>query len=496
MAITRCPYCHAIIDENDKYCNNCGTQLLFTEDEEIEEEIPGEKIIEADVEEKDYTVDEPESEKRPAAKKDLDSEIDEELEEELDEKAEETALDKLIAAEAGEEDDEDVTEEVILVDEIEAAEAKSKDGSAALEKPDTVEVKEPEREESKGADAEVTNKVEDERDQAKKEEEGAGGEDEEAEKIPEALPLSPEEPAIEYASGSETPDIAATAGEAGLRPATFDSQELENLGKTVDLSRERIDKFLEVMAEKKVETGPVPAEPAPEKTPEPPTGTLPPWASTMKGAPVFPEETGPVETRKIRGGEPGTPDTEEVEIFPRQRTSDSTMGLPEKVSQSPLPFERHTEEVEEGEEGEEEREEEGTTEEEAKDLTPTEVVLPGGQVGRAREPFLPVREREPERPARTEIEAAGEVEEPAPRPPFSFSVFVRSKTFDLLFVGLFWLVALWLAASSMGMTLFGILGSMSGSMLLLYAVFVLLYFFLFKFFLGETLGDRLFRPRE
>jgi hypothetical protein len=33
-------------------------------------------------------------------------------------------------------------------------------------------------------------------------------------------------------------------------------------------------------------------------------------------------------------------------------------------------------------------------------------------------------------------------------------------------------------------------------MLLLYAVFVFIYFFLFKFFLGETLGDRLFRERE
>jgi hypothetical protein len=550
MAITRCPYCHAIIDENDKYCNNCGTQLLFTEDEEIEEEIPGEKIIEADVEEKDYTVDEPESEKRPAAKKDLDSEIDEEL----DEKAEETALDKLIAAEAGEEDGEDVTEEVILVDEIETAEAKSKDGSAALEKPDMVEVKGSERDESKGADAEGTDKVEDEKDLAKEGKAEAGGEDKEAEeeekeegekeeedeeeaeeeeladelevdleeeldedvkparkdetreyafvaapgdqtveKTPEALPLSPEEPHIEYVSRSETPDAAATAGEAGLRPATFDSQELENLGKTVDLSGEKIDKFLEVMTEKKVETGPVPAESAPGKTPEPPTGTLPPWASTMRGAPVFPEETGPVETRKIRGGEPGTPDTEEVEIFPRQRASDSTMGLPEKVSQAPLPFERRTNEMEEGEE---ELEEEGTVEEEAKDLTPAEVVLPGGQVGHAREPFLPVRERGLERPDRTEVEAAGEVEEAAPRPPFSFSFFLRSKTFDLLFVGLFWLVALWLAAYSMGLTLFGILGSMSGSMLLLYAVFVLLYFFLFKFFLGETLGDRLFRPRE
>ncbi|MGZ5423740.1 MAG: hypothetical protein ACXW2V_04000, partial [Candidatus Aminicenantales bacterium] len=317
--------------------------------------------------------------------------------------------------------------------------------------------------------------------------------DKTVESPPEPLPSSPEEPDIAYVSESETPDDTATAGEAGLRPVTFDSRELENLGKTVDLGREKIDQLLEVMTSKKVETGPVSAEPAPEKPADPPTGTLPPWASTMRGAPVFPEDTGPVETRKIRGGEPATTDTEEVEIFPRQRASDSTMGLPEKVSQAPLPFERPTDEAEEGEE---EREEEETAEDEVEDRTPEEVVLPAGQVRPAREPILPVREPEIERPARMAVEAAGEIEEPAPRPPFSFSVFIKSKTFDLLFVGLFWLVALWLAASSMGLTLFDILGSMSGSMLLLYAVFVLLYFFLFKFFLGETLGDRLFRPRD
>jgi hypothetical protein len=36
----------------------------------------------------------------------------------------------------------------------------------------------------------------------------------------------------------------------------------------------------------------------------------------------------------------------------------------------------------------------------------------------------------------------------------------------------------------------------STPVLLLYAVFIGLYFFLFKFFLGETLGDRLFKERE
>ncbi len=54
MAIRRCPYCKAIIDEGSEYCSNCGTQLLFPEDEFIEEEIPGEEIVEEEdeVEEK------------------------------------------------------------------------------------------------------------------------------------------------------------------------------------------------------------------------------------------------------------------------------------------------------------------------------------------------------------------------------------------------------------------------------------------------------------
>ncbi|MCK7489521.1 MAG: zinc ribbon domain-containing protein [Anaerotruncus sp.] len=131
MAITRCPYCHAIIDENDKYCNNCGTQLLFTEDEEIEEEIPGEKIIDAEVEEKDYTVDEPEDEKRPAAAKDLDTR------DRRGARARSSArrprrwpsTSSSPKRRAGKPAD-DVTEEVILVDEIAASEAKDKDGSA------------------------------------------------------------------------------------------------------------------------------------------------------------------------------------------------------------------------------------------------------------------------------------------------------------------------------------------------------------------------------
>ena len=46
VAIQKCPYCKAIIDEGEEFCTNCGTKLLFNEDESIEEEIPGEKIVE------------------------------------------------------------------------------------------------------------------------------------------------------------------------------------------------------------------------------------------------------------------------------------------------------------------------------------------------------------------------------------------------------------------------------------------------------------------
>ena len=58
---------------------------------------------------------------------------------------------------------------------------------------------------------------------------------------------------------------------------------------------------------------------------------------------------------------PATPETEEeVEIFPRRRAADSTIGLPEKVSQSPLPFgapapEEEAEDEEAGDEAAEER---------------------------------------------------------------------------------------------------------------------------------------------
>ena len=504
MAITRCPYCHAIIDESDKYCNNCGTQLLFPEDDEVEEEIPGEKIVDAEVEEKDYTVDEPEDEKRRATSADAGGEDEPEAgkeagadpDEELPEETEEMALSDLLdEEETDEEDDGEVTEEVVLVDEIEAAEAEAGAGSGETPpeplKDDTAAPMTAGGDETAEREREGPDRKDEDREDAAGPEEDEGDEEGTVE-IPGPLGASDAEAEVEYVTETSEDDLASTAGESALRPVTFDTRELEGIGKTVEIGRESIDRFIEDRAPKP------PEPPLPQTAADrPSTGSLPPWASTMKGAPDFPEDTGPVETRRVAGGGPSptpspTPSTEEVEIFPRRRASDSTIGLPERVAQAPLPFEREaTGEVEETEEEAEAEEEEAGGE-----LTMEPPEEAASAAAPVRAPVLPVRGPEPRGPAPREPEAGAPVDEAEPGPPFSFAVFFKSKAFDALFVGLFWLVALWLAAHSMGQTLFDILGGMSGSMLLLYASLLALYVFLFKFFLGETLGDRLFRPRD
>jgi hypothetical protein len=260
---------------------------------------------------------------------------------------------------------------------------------------------------------------------------------------------------------------------------TFDTRELESLGRTVELGKDKVDEILAGLAAKEAPP-PEPAAPA-ARTPREPTGSLPPWASGMRGAPVFPPDTAPLGARSAPLERGATPEEEEVEIFPKRKPSDSSIGLPERVNQAPLPFE--------GEEAEELEsiEEAAVAEEEA-----AEAAIPPPKPARQERPaFPPAREPEAGR-----IEPLEEYEEPEARGPFSFAAFLKSKAFDLLFVGLFWLVALWLAAHATDRTLFEVLGAVSGPMLLLYAVFVLLYFFLFRFFLGETLGDRLFRPRD
>jgi hypothetical protein len=109
---------------------------------------------------------------------------------------------------------------------------------------------------------------------------------------------------------------------------------------------------------------------------------------------------------------------------------------------------------------------------------------------------LIVQEEEGAEELEEELEEEKEEREERPRPPFKLSVFLKAKSFDVLFVAVFWIVSLWLAARSMDVTFFQMLGVASSGLLAYFGALLILYFFLFYFFLGETLGDRLFRDED
>ncbi len=403
MAIKRCPYCRALIDEKEQYCNNCGTQLLFPEDGAVEEDIPGDKIIDADVEEKDYEI------PGPGEDKPVEDEDEDDLEDEKDESPD---SDEKPAPE-----DDEEPEEVVLVDKA--------------ERDDIPELP-------------LTTK-----------------------------PGTSEIPVIFSASGKEEPEPGEPPPPS-KKPLTFDTGDLDKIGRTAELGKEQVENFLEVLKQREEESR---LNRAGAQEPE---ESLPPWAAGIKDGGV--ESTPEVKVEMMRedviedreSEEPETGEDEDTGAGleekipprpPRPRVADSGMGLPEKVAQAALPFEREIPRVEES-------------------------VRPAPSPAAGRRPI--VREEE----GAEELEEETEEREVRPRPPFKLSVFIKAKSFDVLFVAVFWLVSLWIAARSMDVTLFQMLGVASSGLLAYFGALLVLYFFLFYFFLGETLGDRLFRDED
>jgi hypothetical protein len=110
VAIQRCPYCKAIIDEGAEFCTNCGTQLLFPEDEHIEEEIPGEKIVGEEDEEEELET-ETKSEEEDVI------ELPDDLEEKKELAAESSDIIEPEEVAPEEEAPEEIVEEVAVLDE-------------------------------------------------------------------------------------------------------------------------------------------------------------------------------------------------------------------------------------------------------------------------------------------------------------------------------------------------------------------------------------------
>lgn len=503
MGIKRCPYCRALISDQDQYCKNCGTQLLFPEDEEIEEEIPGDRIIE-DNRQKDAS-------ELPAGEE-LETEPGED-ETELEELEEEPELEE----ETGEATGEVIlTEDTALLEEAEVekitAAARKKVKSRDLSLPEEDKLLFPGKPEPETLEKEkaISPKTEDYLVEKLKKEvlsEGEAGPEEKAEKGPGVVTRIVEElrRKEEQEETGETPaeprpglvtrmveeleleekrkaaeSYEVEDGEEEAVSPAFESAELDKIGATTELGRREVEDFFKVLEEKekehlkeKLKTAGKGAEG---------TGEVPSWIKEVKTASTE-LLTGTGDSSDVKSREKVEAETDELWPEEEETLTEPTMGFPERLTRSGL------EAAESGEEtgGEVELELEEELEEESEGEG-AEVESGIGEIF-----------RETAEPAATgrAISAGGiQAGESRSLPPLGFKNFVKAKVFDLLFLVMFWLVSIWIAARSMQTTIFKLFG-LAGSGLLLYLlILTFFYFFLFYFFIGETLGDRLFRESE
>jgi hypothetical protein len=410
MAIRRCPYCKAIIDEQDKYCNNCGTQLLFPEDEYVDEEIPGDRIVE-----------EPEEEKKEAGEP-----------EEREEPQELEAAEEELEEEEGKEEEEKVEDEE--------------------EENEEEEEEEREEEEKKDKDTDDLGEAVDEEEEEKETVEefdfNAEGEEPEEEEDVEEI----ESPTGEIGTKEPTGKPAQVDESQGKYKVSieedvlvFKTKELEGLTDTVEEGKEKVKEFLSSFDREKAKSVTPDKIPAlfPERDKTAPTTReiLPPWAKVMKEEPARPDDfegsKGKVtETESEPGTTPTRPDW----------ATDSGIGIPEKITRAGLPFGTAaipaTAEVREA----------GAEEEE-------EARMEGRQKSR-----LPLK--------------------------------LRSKLVDLVFITALWVISLWFTAQVIGVSFFRLFVGSAVPVLAFYFILLLLYFFLFLYFLGETLGDHFFSEED
>ncbi|MDI6697366.1 MAG: zinc ribbon domain-containing protein [Candidatus Saccharicenans sp.] len=494
MGIKRCPYCRALISDRDQYCKNCGTQLLFPEDEEIEEEIPGDRIIEDDRQRDDS---------HQPAEEQLEEELEEEPEsgeglETESEPEEETELllakDKEETALLEEEEVERITgpgrgrskpknllpaeKEKSLFGGDEETETGLKENLTSLRTEDYLVEKikkeilsesEPEEpaEPGPGLVTRIVEEIQQKEAQA-----------EAAETLPESRPglvtrLVEELELKEKRAAAESYEVETGEEESSVWP-TFETAELDKIGGTTELGKREVEDFLRVLEEKEKEYLKERLKTSGPDTRE--TGEVPSWVKEVKTASTE-LLSGGGDTGEVKVPEKAEAETDDLWLEEEETPTEPTIGFPEKLTRSGLKAVEAEEET-----GEVDMELEEKIEEEE------EMESEGGQIfGEKAEPAATDRDIS----GRDLSSGVGQV-----LPPLSFKNFVKAKIFDLLFLVMFWLVSVWIAARSMETTIFKLFG-LAGSGLLLYLlILTFFYFFLFYFFIGETLGDRLFRESD
>jgi hypothetical protein len=405
MAIRRCPYCKAIIDEGSEYCSNCGTQLIFPEDEFVEEEIPGEKIIDVN---EDVT--EAQEKQNPPKEKD------------------QSAKGKRGRKKAAEAPKKEETEVVGAEDE--ATESEVEEPKPETEaKPDKEEITEEETEqlpaymqEDASAEPPSEEQIEQEEDLAQKVKDEA------------------EDEAEEGAAQDESADFRTADLEGMVDPAEKEKEEIEKFLDSLKEERERTKKYYEE------------------------TGELPPWAQSMREGKA---SEAPFEEEEDFGDEPIEPEESE-EAHEVEESVDVEEPVEAEIQAEPdkgIPFEEKT-----------------TKEEEAVRAADTGMGLPEG-VDQQNLPFSQ---------GLFDSTIAKGKKRRLKKPDIQFSPWIKSRIFDVLIIVGVWLVALWLASRVIGVAFFRLLTTSPVQTLVFLVILLFSYFFLFLFFLGETLGDHLF----
>jgi hypothetical protein len=452
VAIRRCPYCKAIIDESQKYCNNCGTQLLFPDDETDGEDIKGEKILDEDF--KDVLGEEGEE------KEEID--LDDVLRGEGAFPGEEKA--------AGSESEELELEEP-EPDEIEPEEpaAPSRKDAAALLQPERDAESEPPEASEEEAAGEAVASSGDEKPRSLSEPGPLSGAEQEPE--PEAEPAPEPEPRIDRF------------------PEKENESEIERILAAIEKGKTSLPE-----AEKK----PPIVKPPAEMAIDPPAGLkvedgtgLPPWARRS------PDSEKPAGSDEGIAGEEISALEEEIEAekswreasgdtmnFRSEvlkdaappRSPSSTMGIPESVTkgQEGLPF---LEKAETPKPRHRPIRFEAEDEEAGAEIAAAASEIDLGGEDAAREDAA---------------EEGGEADEAASdaSPKLGFFGHIKAFVFDLVLVALLWLFAAAAAAMVLDAGLFALIREASVPFGLLFLALGGGYFFLFLFFLGDTLGRR------
>ncbi len=502
MAIRRCPYCKAIIDGVAEYCSNCGTQLLFPEDEFKEEEIPGDKIVEEEEkEEETLETEEAESEKEEPSVESVEEE----------EKEEET-----LEAEEAESEKEEPSPESAEEEEGEEKEEGEKEDEEREEEEKAVTPPQIEDIDIKAAEA---LQMKEAREIVKKETErlwasvGTG----DVEKSPDVdieFPMPSEE---------EKEEIEATPPPPG-EEIDIRSIRLRRTPDTEDREKEEIERFVEsVKAERGKEVQPSEETPLYEEREREEREEMDLRNIRMRRTPDT-EMREKVEIERFvesikkerdRVREAFTP---KEEILPPKEMGEVTSEIKEKIppwaekikKEPPQELGNKEEErkVEKPvESGEDFQEKEKKTPVD-KPLSPTDELLPPADellppadelLPPADKPLLSEKEIGFPEEVDQKVSFAREIREKRKRAMrrrrSGYYAWLKARAFDFVFIAAFSLICLGLASRLMEVSLFRLISASGPPVLVFYFVLLLFYFGFFILFLGETPGDRLF-PRN